>query len=772
MRIIVLTKIINRKSGSRAPLEIAKGLRSAGNFVTIIADAARIEPEAVSDLRRAQVKVKFARLHGLGKVLEVFKLIRREKPDLISFHATPSYFLIALLTRIPIVLTYYGTQFDPFLEKIFPRHPSQSLLLINTMLNLAIRVIEFALLRASHRILAISRYTQSELKNLYGVTADYVYLGAPPTTFSRRYSERSLSPKPDNRKPITILSVSRLTPYKGFHTLIGIFNRLTKSQPRLRLTIAGSSPDPRYLRYLKRMQSSKVRLETDVSEMELKRLYRKADIYATLDRYPFFGMPLVEAAGFGVPAVALDACAAAEVVKHGKTGFLAKTPQEFHNYLKRLIENPKLRDVQGRRAKLFSRRFRWDTLAASYTPIFRKVLTQAQKKSWLQRIFFLTTLAAFLRLGFISKHPFWFDEAFSVWIAQLPLPALITRLALDTTPPFYYLLLKAWLSLSHEIRFIRVLSALFGILSVPVAAAVFRKLTSPRVAGFATLLVVLSPLLIYFSTETRMYELLVLEALLAVWLFLRYLQTRKMPYLAALSFIQLLSLLTHYYAFFWVLTVNLVWLLRRKTSRLSSSAWLSSQLVCLIVFLPWVVYALRNTHTPCWCVHPAIGIPVLFASFSVGGLGLTTLKDILTSAPLPIQATAVFAALLTSLIFLVQSLRAFVSRRQRWLFPMIWFWTPVLSASAVGFVFPIFSPRSLIFTAPFFYLGLSQGLAAYGRKASGWGKLLILLVFIAIVALQYFHPFFSTAPPAKANLIYDTVDPEVLDDALRQILLY
>ena len=144
----------------------------------------------------------------------------------------------------------------------------------------------------------------------------------------------------------------------------------------------------------------------------------------------------------------------------------------------------------------------------------------------------------------------------------------------------------------------------------------------------------------------------------------------------------------------------------------------------------------------------------------------------LTSAPLPIQATAVFAALLTSLIFLVQSLRAFVSRRQRWLFPMIWFWTPVLSASAVGFVFPIFSPRSLIFTAPFFYLGLSQGLAAYGRKASGWGKLLILLVFIAIVALQYFHPFFSTAPPAKANLIYDTVDPEVLDDALRQILLY
>jgi hypothetical protein len=245
-----------------------------------------------------------------------------------------------------------------------------------------------------------------------------------------------------------------------------------------------------------------------------------------------------------------------------------------------------------------------------------------------------------------------------------------------------------------------------------------------------------------------------------------------MPYLAALSLTQLLALLTHYYAFFLVVTVNLAWLVRRRASRLSSSAWLSSQLVCLFVFLPWEVYAMQNTHTPCWCVHPAIGIPVLFASFSVGGLGLTTLKDILASASVPIQATAVFAALLTTLIFLVQSLRALISRRQSWLFPMLWFWTPVLTAGAAGLFFPIFSPRSLIYAAPFFYLGLSQGLTAEGRKAAAWGKLLILLVFIAIVALQYFHPFFSTAPSAKANLIYDTVDPEVLDDALRQILLY
>ena len=772
MRIVLLTKIINRKSGSRAPLEIAKGLRSAGNLVTIIADADRIEPAALSDLRRAQIKIKFSRLHGLGKVPEVLKLIRSEKPELVSFHATPSYFLAALLAGIPIVLTYYGTQFDPFLEKVFPRHPSPSLRLLNTMLNLAVRAIEFALLRASQHVLAISRYTQSELKNLYGVKADYVYLGAPPPMFTKRSPTKHLKPKTYNLSPITILSVSRLTPYKGFHTLIRIFNQLAQSQPRLRLTIAGSSPDPKYLRYLKRLQSSKVRLKTDVSDSELIRLYRDADIYATLDRYPFFGMPLAEAASFGIPAVALDACAAAEVVQHGTTGFLAKTPHEFQDYLRRLISDPKLRDTLGRRAKLFSRRFRWDKLAASYSSTFRDVLTQARQKSWSRKILFLTAVAALLRLGFISKHPFWFDEAFSVWIAQLPLPELLRRLAFDTTPPFYYLLLKAWLVLSHDIRFIRLLSALFGILSIPVTAAVFGKLASRRVAGFATLLVVLSPLLIYFSTETRMYELLLLEAMLAIWLFLRYSETRKTPYLAALSLTQLLALLTHYYAFFWVLTVNLVWLLKRKTNHLSSSAWLSNQLVSLFVFLPWVIYALQKTHTPCWCVHPVIGVPILFASFSVGGLGLTTLKDILTSGSIPILATVIFAILVTSAIFLTHSLRALINRRQHWLYPMLWFWTPVLSASIVGLVFPIFSPRSLIFSAPFFYLGLSQGLTAEGKKAAGWGKLLILLVFIAIVALQYFHPFFSTAPPAKANLMYDTVDPEVLDGSLRQILLY
>ena len=67
----------------------------------------------------------------------------------------------------------------------------------------------------------------------------------------------------------------------------------------------------------------------------------------------------------------------------------------------------------------------------------------------------ITALALALRVLGISRQSVWFDEAFSVGIAALPLPALLDATAHDLNPPLYYLVLHAWLPLATNDAWLR-----------------------------------------------------------------------------------------------------------------------------------------------------------------------------------------------------------------------------------------------------------------------------------------------------------------------------
>ena len=64
----------------------------------------------------------------------------------------------------------------------------------------------------------------------------------------------------------------------------------------------------------------------------------------------------------------------------------------------------------------------------------------------------------------------------------------------------------------------RALSALIGTLAVPLIFVFARRLTArPRVVWFAAIFAAISPLLIYYSQETRMYELVAVMALASTY---------------------------------------------------------------------------------------------------------------------------------------------------------------------------------------------------------------------------------------------------------------
>lgn len=60
-------------------------------------------------------------------------------------------------------------------------------------------------------------------------------------------------------------------------------------------------------------------------------------------------LKLLEYAAYDIPVVASDIQPFRETIRHGETGFLARDTEDWHQYLKRLIEDKDLRQTMGKR---------------------------------------------------------------------------------------------------------------------------------------------------------------------------------------------------------------------------------------------------------------------------------------------------------------------------------------------------------------------------------------------------------------------------------------
>ena len=203
---------------------------------------------------------------------------------------------------------------------------------------------------------------------------------------------------------------------------------------------------------------------------------------------------------------------------------------------------------------------------------------------------------------FAAPSALWLDEAQSVAIARLPLPELFQGLREDGSPPLYYLLLHGWIGLfGTGTASVRSLSGVLSVLTLPLAWWLTRRTCGRRVALAVTLLLASSPLAIRYASETRMYSLLLLLAVVlaaAVRLVVR----RPGPWpVAALAGATGALLLTHLWAFHLVAVVAILALVALRHHRREALRVLAGLVGGFVLFLPWVpsfLVQLRHTGTP------------------------------------------------------------------------------------------------------------------------------------------------------------------------------
>jgi mannosyltransferase len=232
----------------------------------------------------------------------------------------------------------------------------------------------------------------------------------------------------------------------------------------------------------------------------------------------------------------------------------------------------------------------------------------------------LIVVAAALRFWGIGHQGFWFDEAnTALWVRFTPGEMATLLKHYESTPPFYYGVAWVWAHLfgSSEAE-LRSLSAVCGVLVVPVSYALGAQLFSRRAGLITAALVATNPLLIWYSQEARAYEMLVL--LVGVSL-LAFAYARENPSWWALALWTVasgLALSTEYYAGL-VVVPEALWLLRSYQSDRRVQIAIGVLAVWSAPLL-WFAISQNATKHASWIAHIPLGPRVgqIFPQFAVG----------------------------------------------------------------------------------------------------------------------------------------------------------
>ena len=236
------------------------------------------------------------------------------------------------------------------------------------------------------------------------------------------------------------------------------------------------------------------------------------------------------------------------------------------------------------------------------------------------------TVFTAISLGNITRWSVWFDEAFGIYLIRFNYLDVAAYTAADVHPPMYYWLLKFWSSLfgTGELA-LRSLSLVGMLVAIAFVYLTIRKYFKWDVSVWALVLLSVSPLLIRYSEEARMYGVVAAIVAAATYVFVDLLEkptTRKRVLYAVLIAI---GMWTHYFtALFWLAHAAYRFIVIRERSshdvarRYFSKEWIMIYGGAILLYLPWVPSLIRQVTSVqgggFWIPAATVGTPFGFVT--------------------------------------------------------------------------------------------------------------------------------------------------------------
>jgi len=379
----------------------------------------------------------------------------------------------------------------------------------------------------------------------------------------------------------------------------------------------------------------------------------------------------------------------------------------------------------------------------------------ARSTLWLT-LFLILAAAALARFAHLVRKPFWFDECFSVEIARIDWGNFLHLLWWrEANMSLYYVLLRIWLHFGQSEFFIRSLSVVLALATLPAIYWVARLLYDRKVALGATALLAINAYHIRYSQEARSYTLFALLATLSSGFLIAWLRQPTRRNWRGYVLTSSLAVYAHFYALL-LLAAHIIALLWTGLPRARADqnehehrrhirrAWI----VIGIAVLPVLVFVAKTGAGPIrWIQRPGLLELLRFASDFSNGLPIIY-----------------FAACLAALIPLKRKPLAHDGGWEafRVHFLMICFLFPILLTILLSFARPVFLPRYMIFCLPALLILSAAGLLRVPPK---WlGAVLLggtIILSARMIPYVYEHDFDTErdASGAATNFILDHSQP-------------
>lgn len=275
----------------------------------------------------------------------------KQKPDVVHIHNIgPAMFSHMLSKRgIPVVLTYHSPNYEHSKWGTFAKK-----LLLHS---------EKVALKNSKRIIFVNRFQMEKYSDEIKEKSFYIPNGINKPIFSSNTDYLSEIGVEKNK---FILAVGRITPEKGFDTLIKAFN--ASQHDGYKLIIAGGVEfESGYMDELKKLSGEEVIFTGYVYGDKLAQLYTNAALYVLSSNNEGFPLVLLEAMSYGLDVLVSD-IPASHLVKLETNDYFSRGDAD--------ILSKKITDklIAPRKREYELKEYNWDVVAKETVDVYKEVI--------------------------------------------------------------------------------------------------------------------------------------------------------------------------------------------------------------------------------------------------------------------------------------------------------------------------------------------------------------------------------------------------------------
>jgi phosphatidyl-myo-inositol dimannoside synthase len=254
---------------------------------------------------------------------EIKKLIEKFKPDFIF---CPLWFPDASATHLALKMSAHQAPY-------FVAAHAMELIESDKTIKLKLRKFLLAQLKKntfdkSQKIFPVSHFTKKILQENLNISEKKIKVATNGINL-QVYKNQTPTTQRFSQKKKTLLTVSRLLPYKGVDFVLKALPSLIKQGFEIEYKVVGIGKD------LPRLQSLARELGVDhcvsflgaLTQQEIIQLYCQADLFILLSRIEWpdvegFGLVFLEAAACGLPSLGGDSGGIPDAIENGRSGWL------------------------------------------------------------------------------------------------------------------------------------------------------------------------------------------------------------------------------------------------------------------------------------------------------------------------------------------------------------------------------------------------------------------------------------------------------------------